>query len=333
MNHIQGSGGQAPHHRANIALTLNEQNMIWTLLILVAVIVAAAPFAAELLRHSPRDDRSRTDGGIALLQDGVTSFQWHGPTTPSVIVLIHGLTSPSWVFSGLIRGLNMMGYQVLTYDLYGRGLSDRPRDRQTPQFFLHQLTELLDEQGLEGPVSIMGYSMGGLIGSLFAATYPDRVDRLVLLAPAGMDYTPGPLLKRAGAGGLFGNWLWQVMGPSVLREAARRDAAGPTVVPDLPARIDAELSRRGYLRSVLSAHRNALSVRIEDAHRDIGKIGTPVLAIWGEADAVIPATEIGKLTQWNRNVRHQVVKGAGHALPHTAPNAIIAAVTEFLREV
>jgi pimeloyl-ACP methyl ester carboxylesterase len=46
-----------------------------------------------------------------------------------------------------------------------------------------------------------------------------------------------------------------------------------------------------------------------------------------------PATEIGKLTQWNRNVRHQVVKGAGHALPHTAPNAIIAAVTEFLREV
>ncbi|MBV7408300.1 alpha/beta fold hydrolase [Maritimibacter sp. DP1N21-5] len=307
--------------------------MIWFFLCFLAFALAVAPFVRELFRHPPQVDRADAQGETALLEDGVTHYHWHGPTTDSVIVLIHGLSSPSWVFAGLIRGLNMMGYQVLSYDLYGRGLSDRPRDRQTPEFFLSQLTRLLDEQGLEGPVSIMGYSMGGVIGALFAARYPERVDRLILLAPAGMDYVPGPLLGRAGNSGLFGHWLWQVAGPKTLREAARRDAAGPTVIPDLADRIDAELSRRGYLRAVLSAHKNTLSLQIETVHRDIGRMGTPVLAIWGEEDAVIPLTAIGKLTQWNRNARHHVVKGAGHALPHTAPTAIIAAVTEFLREV
>lgn len=272
-----------------------------------------------------------SSSGILDLSDGETWYEWHGETSDSVIVLVHGLTTPSWVFSGLLRGLNMMGYQVLTYDLYGRGFSGNSDAPQTPQFFLRQLTELLDALGLEGPVSLMGYSMGGAIVSLFASTHPERVDRLVLLAPAGIDYAPPQPLKMAGHTGHLGDWIWSLTGAWVLRRAAHADAAGPTVVVDIDARMKRETGRRGYLAAVMSSHRETLLVDLEEVYRDVGKTKIPVLAIWGDEDRTIPRSAIGKLTQWNRRVRHHVTHRAGHSLPHTAPNDVIAAITAFLK--
>lgn len=319
--------------------------MVWTLMAIALAGVVAFPILRErrrtpvsVRRAQSSDDTADDTGeistsGTVALSDGVTWYRWYGPDSDSVIVLIHGLTTPSWVFAGLIRGLVLMGYQVLAYDLYGRGLSDRRRDRQTPQFFLRQLSELLDALGLEGPVSLLGYSMGGAIASLFAASYPERVDRLVLLASAGIDYAPKEPLRSAGVSGRLGDWLWSLAGARKLVRAARAEAAGPTVIVDIAERMARETGTRGYLRSVLSAHRETLLVDLEDVHRDVGLTDIPVLAIWGGADATIPATSIGKLTQWNRRIRHHVVEGAGHGLPHSAPSAVIAAITAFLRDV
>ncbi|MEC7764778.1 MAG: alpha/beta hydrolase [Pseudomonadota bacterium] len=307
--------------------------MAWIIVGIVALIVIA-PFAREVLRAPVARARPGADeGGFAELSEGKTYYRWFGAPTSHVIVLIHGLTTPHWVFSGLVRGLNLLGYQVLAYDLYGRGLSDRPTNAQTPQFFVHQLDELLAEQGLEGPVSLMGYSMGGIIASAFATNYPDRVDRVILLASGGIDYTPGQPLKRCGNLGLIGDWLWRVRGPKALRRQAARDAAQPTVIPDLETRMAEETARRGYLPAVLSSHRETLAIDLADLHRDMAKTGIPVLAIWAGDDEVIPLTAMGKLTQWNRTARHHVVEGVGHALPHAAPNEIITAITTFFREV
>lgn len=307
--------------------------MAWFIVGIVALI-ALAPFVREWVR-SPVSQARRgvDDGGFAELSDGKTYYRWFGAPTSHVIVVIHGLTTPHWVFSGLVRGLNLLGYQVLAYDLYGRGLSDRPTNAQTPQFFVNQLDELLVEQGLDGPVSLMGYSMGGIIAAAFATTYPERVDRVILLASGGIDYTPGQPLKRCGNLGVTGNWLWRITGAKALRRAAARDAAQPTVIPDLAKRMTEETSRRGYLPAVLSSHRETLAIDLEDLHRDMGKTGIPVLAIWAGDDEVIPLTAMGKLTQWNRTARHHVVEGVGHALPHAAPNEIITAITTFFREV
>jgi pimeloyl-ACP methyl ester carboxylesterase len=307
--------------------------MAWTIVGIVALI-SVAPFIREWFRapvSSARHDIE--DGGFAELSAGKTYYRWYGAPTSHVIVVIHGLTTPHWVFSGLVRGLNLLGYQVLAYDLFGRGLSDRPGDAQTPQFFLHQLNELLIEQGLDGPVSLLGYSMGGVIAAQFAVTYPERTDRVILLAPAGIDYTPAEPLRTAGAAGMLGSWLWRIVGTRSLRRAARRDAQAPTVIPDLEKRMSEETGRRGYLRAVLSAHRESLAIDLENLHRDLGKTQIPVLAIWGGEDKTIPLTSMGKMTQWNRNARHHVVDGVGHALPHAAPNEIIAAITTFFREV
>ena len=306
------------------------------LYLLLAVVLAAAilPWILEA-RRTPMTDALRADapGTFAELPDGLTHYQWHGPRSDRVVVLVHGLSSPAWVFDGLVRGLMRMDYRVLRYDLYGRGWSDRPGGAQTIEFHTRQLAALLDDLGLRMPVTLLGFSMGGAIAAAYAAAEPDRVERLILLAPAGITYTPPPLLRVAGKTGPFGTWLWRLFGGLALRRAAAADARQATVIEDLPKRIAVELGRRGYLRSILSSERHALGESSEAAHREIGAMYIPTLAIWGEADRVIPVSALGQLALWNRQAHQEVIPGAAHSLAYTAPDAVLDRIRDFLREV
>jgi pimeloyl-ACP methyl ester carboxylesterase len=308
--------------------------MTWLILLALILIVAALPWLFEARRRpmSPRL-RDQAPGRFADLAQGRTHYLWSGPDRTHVIVLAHGLSSPSWVFSGLIRGLVMAGYRVLSYDLYGRGFSDRVAGRQTLEFHTRQLGDLLDALGVDAPVTLLGYSMGGAIAAHFAAEQSDRVERLILLAPAGIIYTPGRLLATARTSGVFGTWLWGMFGGRALRRAAGRDATSPTVIPDLAKRIEQELARKGYLGAILSSERHTLSQSLEPAHREIAAMYIPTLAIWGETDAVIPVASVGELTRWHRQAHQEVIPGAGHGLAYTNPKEVLEAIREFLRDV
>jgi len=312
--------------------------VIWWLGLIALAGIAALPWLLEARRgRADPIALAEADGEFAVLGHGATYFRWHGagdgPVGGPVLVLVHGLSTPSWVFSGLIPGLTMLGFRVLTYDLYGRGLSARPKVRHDRTLFVRQLAELLDSQGLREPVSLLGYSMGGAIATVFAATHPDRVSRLILLAPAGMVYRPAPLLARAARLGWLGNWLWGMRGAALIRKGAQQDAKGPTAIPDLYTRISRETATKGSLRAVLSSERNMLAEHLETEHRAIAKTGLPVLAIWGEQDETIPIASMGMLTQWNRNAYQSVIPGVGHALGYTRPKEILADIEEHLREV
>ena len=150
--------------------------MIWFLLL--GMLVVAIPLVIERNRAEMEDaDRGSASGQFAELPDGVTHFEWiQGP----VAVCVHGLTAPSIAWRAVARGLASMGYRTLTYDLYGRGYSDRPSGPQDRQFFIKQLQDLLEDQDVTGSFTLLGYSMGGSIATCFAAAFPDRVERLAL---------------------------------------------------------------------------------------------------------------------------------------------------------
>lgn len=305
----------------------------YALLALVAG-VAALPWIIELTRK-PMNTAARGDapGELAKLSRGNTHYQWHGPRSDRILVLVHGLSTPSWVFSGLIRGLLGLRYRVLSYDLYGRGFSDRVRGKQTLAFHVRQLDELIDAVGITTPVTLLGYSMGGAIASKFAADEPDRVDRLILIAPAGMVYKPSRLLAVARRNRLIGGWLWGVLGGRQLMNGARADAGKAPDLPDLVHRMRAELRRRGYLRAILSSERHTLSQSMQAVHREIGAMYIPTLAIWGQDDPVIPIQSVGELAKWNRQARQEVVENVGHGLAYTHPDEVLAEIRDFLREV
>ncbi|WP_212523800.1 alpha/beta hydrolase [Actibacterium sp. MT2.3-13A] len=305
--------------------------MTWAALLLAAL--AAYAVAGWLRRPMDASAREGAPGQFATLSQGVTHYRWDGPARGPVAVCVHGLASASYVWEAVVRALTMMGFRVLRYDLYGRGLSDRPAGRQDAEFFLRQLRDLLEDQGLAGDLTLLGYSMGGGIATCFAADEPHRVDRLILLAPAGLGHDPALLHRLARSVPLFGDWLMQVLGGWQIRRDARRAGRLPVAVEGIARMQMNEVRFRGFLPAVLSSLRYMLAADLSSQHRVIAEAGIPVLAVWGDADPAIPLSGLGRLSEINRAARQVQVKGATHALPYTHPREIHAAIQEFLRAV
>jgi len=280
--------------------------MIWVPLVVVAILalLAAIPWLRERRRTEiGSEQRNSAVGRFARLPQGVTHFQWHGASRGKVIVAVH---------------LVAMGYRVLTYDLYGRGLSDAPTGPQDRHFFLRQLHDLLQHEGIENEVTLLGYSMGGTIVTAFAQEQPHRIAQVLLVAPSGIITNESTFSRWCRRLPMVGDWLQDVIGARRMRRQLQNAEHWPDVVK---AQTE-QLNRKGYLAAVLSSRRHMLREDTESAHRSFAGLGLPVAAVWGDMDQVVPVTALGKLASWNKETRQEVIKGADHSLPYTGPRSL-----------
>lgn len=114
--------------------------------------------------------------------DGITLHvvQWgvdgeHG--TP--IVCVHGITANAFCFQSFADSLSQH-HRVIAYDLRGRGDSDKPERGYSVPIHAQDLAQLIDRLGLERPI-VIGHSLGAMIALYFAAHYPDKIRKLVLI--------------------------------------------------------------------------------------------------------------------------------------------------------
>ncbi|MEM6385401.1 MAG: alpha/beta hydrolase [Pseudomonadota bacterium] len=293
-------------------------------------LIACLPFLAEWRRQPMGHARQATaPGEIADLPSGATHYRWAGRETDPVVVCIHGLSTPSFVFAATERSLVALGYRVLSYDLYGRGYSARARGAQDLVFFMEQLDALLADQGVADAFTLLGFSMGGQIATAFAAR-DDRVERLVLVAPAGLADTAGMAPGWVWSAPIIGDWTMRVFGGIWLRRELVEHTSIATVIPDFEDRQAAETGMRGYLPALLSSRRHVLDhPNIED-YRQVARRRQPVMAIWGAADPVIPRRAMSGLARLNPDAQHVEIKGAGHNLLQTHPSEVAAALKAFL---
>lgn len=299
--------------------------MTWVVLFLVALI--AMPFTIEWMRDGLSDAYLKTaPGQFALLSQGRTHYEWLGPTRGPVALCIHGLTTPSFVWRGMAKGLALMGFRVLVYDHYGRGFSERPKGKQDAAFFLQQIDDLLLHEKVEGPMTVLGYSMGGAVATHFAATRPELVKQLVLIAPAGMQHVMGKAATFARDTPILGDWLFLMTYPRLLRQGIAAEAGLPGSVEGIAALQQTETDKRGFFPAVLSSLRGLLRDTAEGPHRAIAAAGIPVLAIWGAEDDVIPLAARDVLAEWNPHAQHAVINGAGHGLTYTHTDQVLEAL-------
>ena len=99
------------------------------------------------------------------------------------ILCLHGLTANSRFWDCLASALSPR-HKIMAMDLRGRGLSDKPPTGYSINHHCQDILALIDDLGLERPV-LMGHSLGAFISLVFAAQYPDRVDRLILVDGGG----------------------------------------------------------------------------------------------------------------------------------------------------
>lgn len=305
--------------------------MIWVFCVLI--LAALAPFLVESQRlRMGQSARKAAPGDIATLSQGKTHYQWYGPEDGPVVLCIHGLTTPSFVWRSIAPALAADGYRVLTYDLYGRGFSDRPRGQQDSLFFLTQINDLLRDQNINGPVMVIGYSMGAAIATALAEQHPQRVRRMALIAPAGIRMSGQDLLRKLVPVPFVG--LWAILGlyPPMLRKGIQAEARRLSSVPDIGTLQLAELRWQRFLPSVHASLRDMLSGDQEKAHKALYTANLPMLAIWGGADTVIPLDAKDILAQWNPNIAHHVIEGAGHGITYTDTGHVLGALGPFLSE-
>ena len=300
-----------------------------TLLVLVMLFLLL-PFLMEAFRL-PISARVRAaaPGNIAKLPIGATHYRWTGQEDHPVAVCIHGLSTPSYIFAATERSLAAAGYRVLTYDLFGRGYSERVPGQQNAAFFLGQLRALLKDQNVEDEVVLVGFSMGAQIAAAFASEEPERVNKLILVAPFGlMPPEPG---RGHWTAPLIGGWLTRVAGGWALRRELVEHRSVATVIPDLEDRQAAETRTRGFLPALLSSRRHLLFQSSEANFIKTAFDEIPTLVIWGADDPVVPLSAKGILAKINPDAHHVQITGAGHNLLQTHPAQVADALQSFLQ--
>jgi len=280
--------------------------------------LSGAGALAEARRRPP--DPSAAPGAMRRLPAGETRLVWQGPERGPVLVLVHGLSTPSEIWEPLAARLGEAGIRTLRYDLYGRGFSARPARRHDAGLYVRQLRDLLDAMGVSAPVAVAGFSMGGALAACFADAHPDRVRGLALIAPAGLTHGLKGLYSLAARVPLLGDALWSLCAGPVLVRQARREAH--PAHPGLPGVMAREAGSRGYAPALLSSLRHMPGRPLDDLHGRLAARGLPVLAIWGGHDAVIPPAVRARLAAANPGARSHAIADAGHGLPVTHADAV-----------
>ena len=138
-------------------------------------------------------------------RQGTTFVIESGPASGPVLVLVHGACSNALSWMGDVATYAGR-FRVLAVDVPGEAGRSAPRrpSHQGPAF-ADWLGDVLEGLGVTS-VSLLGISKGGFISLKFATTYPDRVERLVLLTPAGIAPARPSFLLRAIPLSLLGGW-------------------------------------------------------------------------------------------------------------------------------
>ena len=104
---------------------------------------------------SPETIKIPEEGNLADLKNGKLYYRWFLPKEENgeTLVLVHGFSTPSVVWEGVVPFLVDNGYKVLVYDHYGRGYSSRPKVKYTKSLYVDSLNELIESQKIDEKVN------------------------------------------------------------------------------------------------------------------------------------------------------------------------------------
>ncbi|MGC6483073.1 MAG: alpha/beta fold hydrolase [Synechococcus sp.] len=139
-----------------------------------------------------------------------------------LVLMLHGFDSCHLEFRR-IAPLLRNNYSLVIPDLYGFGFCPRHSAAPPePETVMSHLAALMDSLPHDQPIGVIGASMGGSVAMELARRHPNRIDRLLLLSPAGLDGKPmpvPPLLDQLG--------VWFLGRPGVRRYLCRQAFANP----------------------------------------------------------------------------------------------------------
>jgi pimeloyl-ACP methyl ester carboxylesterase len=243
--------------------------------------------------------------------------------------MVHGFAVPMFILSATFHALTQAGFRVLRYDLYGRGFSDRPFVKYDMDLFIHQLVDLLESLQISQTISLLGLSMGGIISAAFSDKYPERVNKLILVDPAGFPLRFSPLIKLLSLPGL-GEIIFGLVGEGNLENGILGSMYDPDHIREFMQRLKPQMRYKGYKRALLSTVRAAFIDNGIESYKRIARSSLPVLLIWGEEDRTVPFKHSRTLIELIPQVEFHPIPGAGHIPHYEKPELVNPILFDFL---
>ena len=251
-----------------------------------------------------------------------------GPKDAPAVVMLHGFGASLHTFEPWAEALSA-DHRVIRFDLPGAGLSEPdPTGLYTDARSTEILLALLDRLGIPR-ASLVGHSIGGRLAWSVAAAHPDRVDRLVLIAPDGFA-SPGFDYGKPPETSLLVQSMRYVLPKAMLRASLAPAYGDPKALSD--ATVD-----RYYDLMLAPGVRAAMIARMEQTVRNdprpaLRTITAPVLLVWGSDDAMIPAVNAQDYLRELPDARLATFTGLGHVPHEEAAEETLVPVAAFLAE-
>ena len=231
--------------------------------------------------------------------------QGQGP----VVVFLHGSGNGACGYSnfkGNFPDVVKAGCRAVVPDLIGFGYSDKPADAlYTLDFFVTCVKQTLDAAGVER-ATIVGNSLGGAIALGLALAHPETVERLVLMAPGGLN----DLTEYLAMPGMAAMFAVYGSGQPPTEERMRRFFEDAFVAD--PAAVTDDLVRERAALAKLQIPQVMKTLQVPNLSTRLDEITCPALSLWGMNEKMMPESGILKLAKGLRNGRMVLVPNCGH---------------------
>jgi pimeloyl-ACP methyl ester carboxylesterase len=249
------------------------------------------------------------------------------------LVLIHGAGTSGEIWRRVIEPL-AQARRVFVPDVPGYGQSPPIGSGFEFADVADRVAVGLRKAGVAPPYDLVGHSLGGALALMLAARHPDRIRRLVLVAPAGFAPLPEPIARLLGiAAEPFALLRRSLAVPLADSPTARRIALAGMVTDGATVPVD-------DARAVLNASENASRIGPGfaaaagiDLTTTLAELPIPVGFIWGELDPVIPASRIEIVKRLRPEAPVEIVERTMHAPMLELPDQFAHALDVVLSEL
>jgi len=253
------------------------------------------------------------------------------------LLLLHGLGCDHTTWEPVVAALSRH-YTVVAPDLLGHGLSDKPRADYTLGGYANGMRDLLTVLGID-TVTVVGHSFGGGVAMQFGYQFPERTERMVLVAPGGLGPEVSAAIRAVTLPG-FHQAMGVVTLPGVRQLATTGlralAATGMSHLRDLDEVADMVDSfkdprARGAIRRVVSSVVDWRGQIVTMVDRAYLTEAMPMLVVWGSEDRVIPVHHVEVAAELAPGATIEVIEDAGHFPHKDHPQVFMRVLDHFIR--
>jgi 4,5:9,10-diseco-3-hydroxy-5,9,17-trioxoandrosta-1(10),2-diene-4-oate hydrolase len=243
------------------------------------------------------------------------------------LVFIHGSGPGANAYSNFSLNYTTIaaaGYRVVLPDLIGFGYSSKPLGIDyTLDLFVRTCVELLDALDIKECV-LVGNSLGGAVALKIAMDQPQRVRKLVLMAPGGIE-SRDDYFKMPGIQKMVSGFVGEGFDRAGLRRLLELLTFDPKFVTD-------ELVEQ-RLNILQTQPKDVLGrMKIPDLSSELGRVRCPVLGFWGIEEQFCPASGYEKILRSVPRSRFIMYSRCGHWAMIERSEDFNRNVLDFLRE-